>query len=173
MIIDSHAGDRDARDSQEGNPEAGGSEAGNATDLAVTLHFRPAVLSYAGAATIAGHLHTLLVSASAAPERPVCRLGLLTEAEYRQLTLDWNDTATSYPDGTTIDQLVTAQAGRTPGAVAVESDGPDAGVLTYAELSRHASQFAHLLRQHGARPGQPVGVFVHRSSPGWPLIPPT
>jgi amino acid adenylation domain-containing protein len=110
---------------------------------------------------IAGHLSTLLRDVTRDPDRPLTELALLTEAERRQVVVEWNDTARLYPDATTVDRLIAAQVRRTPDATAVEAEG---GRLTYAELNVRANRLAHLLREEGVRPGAVVGVFARRSA---------
>jgi amino acid adenylation domain-containing protein len=72
----------------------------------------------------------------------------------------WNDTAREYARGLCVHQLVEAQAGRTPDAVAVSCDGRH---LTYRELDARANQTARLLRRHGVGPDVLVGVYMERS----------
>jgi amino acid adenylation domain-containing protein len=110
---------------------------------------------------IAGHLRTLLHDVTRDPDRPLSDLALLTDAERRQVLLEWNDTARPYPDATTVDRLIATQVRRTPDATAVESGDER---LTYAELNARANRLAHLLREEGVRPGAVVGVFARRSA---------
>jgi amino acid adenylation domain-containing protein len=110
---------------------------------------------------IAGHLRTLLQAVTQNPDRPLSALPLLTEAEWRQVVVEWNDTGRPYPDATTVDRLIAQQARRTPDATAVEGDGERLG---YAELNGAANRLAHLLREEGVRPGSVVGVFARRSA---------
>ncbi len=71
-----------------------------------------------------------------------------------------NATETEYPRQATLPDLIEAQAVRTPNAVAVE----DAETrLTYSELNRKANRVAHILRDHGIRPGVIVGVCLSRT----------
>lgn len=59
----------------------------------------------------------------------------------------------------TVHDLVERWAMQTPGSVAV-TDGDES--LTYAELSRRASQLAYFLAERGARPSSRVGVCLPR-----------
>ncbi|MCL4862866.1 MAG: amino acid adenylation domain-containing protein, partial [Caldilineaceae bacterium] len=119
------------------------------------------------AATItrmAGHLQVLLAAMVENPEERVTRLPLLTEAERRQLLVEWNDTATPYPQDKRLHQWVEEQVMRTPNAVAVTFEGQQ---LTYRELNERANQLAHHLQRLGV--GGPlgaetlVGICVERS----------
>jgi amino acid adenylation domain-containing protein len=125
------------------------------------LSYDPGTINRYAVRSIAGHLRTLLRAAAGDPDRPLADLPLLTEAEWHQVVHAWNDTVTDYPDTTTIDRLIAAQARRTPDATAVESEG---GRLTYAELNVRTNRLAHLLREQGAGPGEVVGVLAHRSA---------
>ena len=71
---------------------------------------------------LTGHWLTLLDSAISNPGSRLCDLTMLTEAEDRQLRVDWNNTAREIPDST-VHQLVERQAARTPDAIAVEAEG--------------------------------------------------
>ncbi|RMF31802.1 MAG: amino acid adenylation domain-containing protein, partial [Chloroflexi bacterium] len=112
------------------------------------------------------HFQTLLEAIAADPDRPIAELPLLTEAERRQLLVEWNDTATDHPQDLCVHQLFEAQAERTPDAIAVVlpsmDGGPDAR-LTYGELNRRANQVAHHLRRLGVGPETVVGICVERS----------
>ena len=61
----------------------------------------------------------LLEGIVADPEQRIGELPLLTAAERHQLLVEWNDTATDYPQDRCIHQLFEEQAARTPDAVAV------------------------------------------------------
>src|SRR5947209_5675120 len=84
----------------------------------------------------------------------------LSFAQRRQLPVEWNATATDYPQDRCIQQLFEEQVERTPEAVAViyEDDR-----LTYHELNRRANQLAHHLRALGVGPEVRVGICVQRS----------
>jgi amino acid adenylation domain-containing protein len=103
---------------------------------------------------------TFLQYAVADSSRPVVEIPLLTEAEYRQVVIDWNNTQVDYPLHLCLHQLFEAQVERTPDAVAVSSEGKD---LTYRALNQRANQLAHYLQKLGVGPEVLVGVFMERS----------
>ncbi|MFF9121668.1 amino acid adenylation domain-containing protein, partial [Streptomyces massasporeus] len=85
----------------------------------------------------------------------------ILDADERRLILDdWNDTAVDVPPAT-VPELITAQAARTPDAVAVAADGTQ---LTYAELDAHTDRLARLLVDRGVRPESVVGVCLERGA---------
>jgi non-ribosomal peptide synthetase component F len=115
------------------------------------------------AATIermAGHFQVLLSGIAVNPEQPVYQLPLLTEPEKHQLLVEWNDTATDYPQDKCIHQLFEEQVELTPDAVAVVFESEQ---LTYSQLNSRANQLAHYLRDLGVGPEVLVGICVERS----------
>ncbi|MEO7416929.1 MAG: condensation domain-containing protein, partial [Thermoanaerobaculia bacterium] len=108
----------------------------------------------------AGHLEVLLRGIAEAPERRVSELPLLSADERRQLTVDWNDTARPWPAGALLHELFTAQAARTPEAVAVSQGGR---TLTYRELDERSNRLAHRLRRLGVSSEVRVGLCVERT----------
>jgi amino acid adenylation domain-containing protein len=121
----------------------------HATDL-----FEPATVE-----RLLGHWRTLLVEAAADPGRPVADLPLLSTAELRQILVDWNDFRV-LPTGT-LAELVEAQAGRTPGAVALVAGDES---LTYRELLDRSRRLAHHLRALGVGPEVPAAVRLERKA---------
>ena len=115
------------------------------------------------AATIermAGHFRTLLEGVVADPDRCVSVLPILTEAERRQLLVEWNDTAADYPKDKCIHERFEEQVERTPDDIAVVFEGHR---LTYQELNARANQLAHHLIDLGIGPDNFVGIRVERS----------
>ena len=115
------------------------------------------------AATVArmgSHWRSLLEAMVATPERRVAELPLLTDAERRQLLVEWNETNTRYPREASIAELFEAQAKRTPQAVALEYGGE---ALTYREFNARANRLARYLRKQGVKAGTLVGLCVERS----------
>jgi amino acid adenylation domain-containing protein len=107
-----------------------------------------------------GHLLNLLRAALGDLDAPVHSLTMLSEGELRQLTSDWNQTATPFSADACIHQLFEAQAAATPEAVALLFENAK---VTYAELNVRANHLAHQLRARGVRPEMLVGVLMERS----------
>ncbi|MCG8347097.1 MAG: amino acid adenylation domain-containing protein, partial [Chloroflexales bacterium] len=128
--------------------------------LHITLGYSTDLFEAATIERMLGHLQTLLEGIAANPDRPIAQLPLLTEAEQRQILVEWNATAAPYPDDRCIHDLFVEQVARTPDAVAVTF--ADAH-LTFAELNARANQLAHHLRALGVGPETLVGLCVERS----------
>ncbi|HMJ26677.1 MAG TPA: amino acid adenylation domain-containing protein, partial [Pyrinomonadaceae bacterium] len=107
-----------------------------------------------------GHFQTLLEGTVANPEQNLSALPMLTEAERRQLLVEWNDTKTGYPNQDSIQQLFEQQVRETPDAVALVCEDRE---VTYRELNSRANQLAHYLRKRGVGADTRVGLCVQRS----------
>ncbi len=107
-----------------------------------------------------GHFQTLLEGVIADPDRQLSELPLLTEAERRQLLVEWNDTVAEYPKDKCLHELFETQVERAPNAVAVMFEDER---LTYGELNRRANQVAHHLRKRGVKAEVLVGIMMERS----------
>jgi amino acid adenylation domain-containing protein/non-ribosomal peptide synthase protein (TIGR01720 family) len=103
----------------------------------------------------------LLESASADPQRRISELAILSPAERHQVLVEWSDARVARPGvPTSIHGLLTAQARRTPGAVAVRAGEAS---LTYGELEERANRLARSLRRRGAGLDSRVAVCLERS----------
>lgn len=111
-------------------------------------------------ARMASHWHRLLEDIVDDPTRSLAALALLTEGEWRQIAVEWNDTAAGYSLDRCVQQLFEAQVEHAPDAIAVVYDG---SYLTYRELNRRANQLAHYLQGLGVMPEVRVGISVERS----------
>lgn len=107
-----------------------------------------------------GHWQTMIMAASAAPDRSIADLPLLTEPERRELLFDWNNTATEYPESSCVHELFELQVKCTPDAIAVAHEDEK---LTYRGLNARANRLAHHLQRLGTGPEQLVGICVDRS----------
>ena len=124
------------------------------------LEYNTDLFDGATIARTAGHLQTLLEGMVGNPEQRLSELPLLTEAERRQMLVDWNNTGADFPQDTCLHQLFEAQVEKTPEAIAVVFEEQQ---LTYRELNRRANQLAHHLRELGVGPDVLVGICVERS----------
>ncbi|HKH46250.1 MAG TPA: amino acid adenylation domain-containing protein, partial [Thermoanaerobaculia bacterium] len=102
----------------------------------------------------------LLAGIAADPERPVGLLAVTSGAARHQALLEWNDTASGYPEAT-IGRLFAQRAAAAPEAVALEAEGE---VWRYRELDERANRLAHHLIACGVGPEVRVGVCLNRSA---------
>jgi amino acid adenylation domain-containing protein len=105
------------------------------------------------------HYQQLLECVANDPQRRVSELEILTDAERKQLLVDWNATAVPR-DETSLLTLFEQQVELTPDVSAVEFGDQQ---LNYRELNRRANQLAHYLRSLGAGPDVRVGIMLERS----------
>lgn len=149
--VDTHTGTAKFELSLFLHRDTGGAEA--------VLEYATALFDRATAERLASAYAALLADAVAEPSRPVARLALMSAADRRTVVEAWNATALPVPEGARVEALFAAQAGRTPGAVAVRHDG---AARTYAEVAAAAHRLAHRLRRLGVRPGDRVAICLER-----------
>ncbi|GAB4391148.1 MAG: hypothetical protein Tsb0032_01610 [Kiloniellaceae bacterium] len=106
------------------------------------------------------HYKVLLAAMVANPDCRISDLPLARPEEQRQLLVDWNATTKEVPADLCLHDMISAQAARSPEAVAVAFEEQS---LTYAELEAQANRLAHHLRGLGVGPGKLVGLCVERS----------
>ena len=106
------------------------------------------------------HFRTLLESIVVDPRQRLSQLPILTDAERRQLVVEWNTTAADYERERCLHELFEAQVERTPEAVALVFEGEQ---LTYSQLNVRANQLAHFLRLQGVRSNTLVAICMARS----------
>jgi amino acid adenylation domain-containing protein/non-ribosomal peptide synthase protein (TIGR01720 family) len=114
----------------------------------------------AGIERLLTHVENLLAGMVEGEQRRLREVELLTEAERRQLLVEWNDTETEYPENRCIHELFEEQAKQRPDAVAVVWEER---YLSYGELNRRANQLAHALRVRQVKPEARVGICMERS----------
>ena len=127
--------------------------------IPATLKYSTQLFATGTIARLANHLLTLLSAAITAPEQKITELPLLTEDERRQMLVEWNDTAESYPE-MTLHQLIEEQVDRSPDAVAVVTENAS---ITYGELDCRANKIAHKLQAMDIGPEGVVAVCLDRS----------
>ncbi len=106
------------------------------------------------------HFQVLLEGIVDNPQQQISQLHLLTEGERHQILVEWNNTATDYPQDKCIHQLFEEQVERNPDAVAVVFEDQQ---LTYRQLNNRANQLAHYLQSLGVKSEVLVGICVERS----------
>ena len=127
--------------------------------LSASLQYNTDLFEAATISKMVEHLKTLLQGIVTRPQQPLSELPLLTQAEERQLLIEWNQTEASYPQELCLHQLFEQQAARTPDAIALICEDER---VTYAELDRRANQLAHHLLSLGVGPEVFVGLLLTR-----------
>ncbi len=107
-----------------------------------------------------GHFAQLLTSLARDPEQHLSHVSMMTEAERRQVVVEWNVTDAEYPRDLCLHQLVDAQARRTPDSVALRCDDE---WISYRDLQERSDRLGRILRSMGVGPEMFVGVFLERS----------
>ncbi len=113
------------------------------------------------AATIqrwAGHFDTLLESLVREPDALFSEAPILSDAEQKQILVEWNRTETPYP-AYSFPELFEQQVIRTPAAAALAFTN---GTWSYDELNRRANQLAHYLLGKGIQRGDIVALSMPR-----------
>jgi amino acid adenylation domain-containing protein/non-ribosomal peptide synthase protein (TIGR01720 family) len=123
--------------------------------IGLALEYRTSLFAPARIAGFAAQLRTLLGGLRQTPDHPVGRLPLLDDATTAAL-VEANRTAVAWPDGETLVDLIVAQVGRTPDAIALVDD---AGSLSYRALLDAGSALARRLADNRAA-GQGVRVAL-------------
>lgn len=93
-------------------------------------------------------------------DQTIGQTNLITEWEWQQVLIEWNDTAGGEADNQCLHHLIQAQVKRTPDAVAVIDENEH---LTFHELSGRAGHLARRLKSLGVGPETCVGVYLPRS----------
>ncbi|HEU4407574.1 MAG TPA: amino acid adenylation domain-containing protein [Polyangiaceae bacterium] len=132
-----------------------------AEGLRGALGYNPDLFDEATARGMVERWRLLLEGALERPDAPLGELAWLTEAERRQVLLEWNDTAAAYPREACLDELVAEQARENPGAPALDAGGV---VRTYGQLDASAGALARRLRALGLRPGGRAALLLERSA---------
>jgi amino acid adenylation domain-containing protein len=126
----------------------------------VTAEYNIDLFEQATIQRMLGHFEALMTSALESPDAPIGLLPMLTAGEPSQLLPAWRGAAVELETDLRIHDLVSRQAARTPGAIAVRCQGQS---CTYAELNARANQLARHLRAQGVTTEMLVGLSTERS----------
>jgi amino acid adenylation domain-containing protein len=107
-----------------------------------------------------GHLETMLTGIACNPDARLSELPLLTRPEEEQVLVGWNQTYVEYAHDLCMHQLVEANAEKSPGAIAVISEGDR---VSYRELNERSNQLARYLQRLDVGPETLVGICAERS----------
>ncbi len=90
-------------------------------------------------------------------------INILSEAEKRQLLVDFNATKAAYPENKTRQDLFEQQAQKTPDNIAFRAPGSGMITLSYLGLNEKSNRSARILRKSGVAAGSVVGIMMERS----------
>lgn len=141
-------------------PAPGGAAATLAEGMLARIRYLTDLFDAATVERMLSHYVHMLAQVTAAPDRPLPQISLLTDAERQQIVLAWNDTAQPLPAPHCVHDLLSAQAARTPDAIAVCFADQS---ITYRELESRADRLAGALRRRGVASDGIVGLFLDRS----------
>ncbi|MCY1015596.1 amino acid adenylation domain-containing protein [Pyxidicoccus sp. MSG2] len=125
-----------------------------------TLGYNIGLFEPATAERMAEHFRMLVEALVARPEAPLSAASLLTEAERRQVLVEWNATASEYPRGSTLPEVFSQVVARYADRVAVEFGEEK---LTYRQLDARANRLAWQLRGIGVSTDSRVAIALDRS----------
>jgi amino acid adenylation domain-containing protein/thioester reductase-like protein len=128
--------------------------------LLVEFHYDSNLYSLKDIERLAEQFHSLLGTIVSNPKASISELQILSNAERRQLLVEFNDTRQDYSLDKCIHHLIEEQVERTPNNVAVLFQEQQ---LTYQELNARANQLAHYLQALGVGFDTLVGICVERS----------
>ncbi|ORB13007.1 non-ribosomal peptide synthetase, partial [Mycolicibacterium moriokaense] len=131
-------------------------------ELGVRIEFDSGVFDRAQIEVLIKRFERLLGVMTADPSARVSAIDVLDAAEHTQLSEWGNRAALTAPVAatSTVPELFAAQVSARERALAV-TDGNRS--LTYRQLDEVSDRLAHLLADHGARPGVCVGLLASRS----------
>ncbi|PYP82401.1 MAG: non-ribosomal peptide synthetase, partial [Blastocatellia bacterium AA13] len=94
------------------------------------------------------------------PALRLSELPLLSEQERKQVLIEWNDTARSYPTELCVHQLFETRVNESPDATAIVFEEEH---VSYRELNLRSNRLAHYLRGRGVGEEMTVGICLPRS----------
>ena len=106
------------------------------------------------------HLGIVLETMVKSFDTTIADASIMTDAERRQVLVEWNDTRVEFATQMTVPRAFELQVERSPESISVVC-GEDA--LTYRDLNFRVNQLAHYLRDSGVREGVPVVVCLEPS----------
>ncbi|MBZ4423396.1 condensation domain-containing protein, partial [Myxococcus sp. RHSTA-1-4] len=112
------------------------------------------------AARMAEHFRVLVEALVSRPDAPLASAPMLTEAERRQVLVEWSKAPSRSPRESTLPEFLSEVVARFPDKVAVEFGDAK---LTYRQLDERANQLAHHLRRLGVSTDSRVALAVERS----------
>lgn len=106
------------------------------------------------------NFQTLLEAIASNPQEKISQFPLLSEAEKKQLLIDFNKKENTVSTNQCIQELFERQVKLTPNKIAVVCEKEK---LTYYQLNEKANQVAHYLQELGVKPQDLIGIYFEKS----------
>ncbi len=138
-------------------------QAAPGTELGLRVEYDTEAFDSVSIETLVARFQRVLVAMTTEPARRLSSMDLLDEPEHAHLDEAGNRavlTATA-PTAVSITGLFAEQVAHAPEAQAISWGSVS---MTYRELDEAANRLAHLLVDHGVRPGEPVALLFSRSA---------
>jgi amino acid adenylation domain-containing protein len=110
-------------------------------------------------ARMARHFEQVVADVVGDAERRVGEIELMSEAEKRQIVVEWNGAAAPYGERLSVHEMIAQQAERRPEAVAVVCETEQ---VSYGVLNERANRLARFLRRAGIGAERRVGICLER-----------
>lgn len=130
-------------------------------DAQLRISYNPELFDASSIDRTLSHFQILLQSIVRNPDQTLSRFPILSEAEKKQILVEWNQTDVAYPQDKCLHELIEQQAEALPEKPAVISG---TRVLTYREFNLQANQLAEHLRKHGVGPNVRVAICLAPSA---------
>jgi amino acid adenylation domain-containing protein/non-ribosomal peptide synthase protein (TIGR01720 family) len=127
--------------------------------LSAELHYDSSLFNTNDIERLAGEFQTIVAALFNHPEIAIGEAEILSATERYQLLVEWNQTATAYPEQC-FHHMFEAQVERDPEAPAVIYKDK---TISFGKLNNRANQLAHYLQRQGVGPEVLVGVLLERS----------
>ena len=128
-------------------------------DAALRIFYDQRRIDNDSVARMLGHIVTILRATVVAPQTSQSHFPILTDAEQRQILVDWNSTDKDYPKDACLHHLFETHARQQPDAIAILYKDER---ISYSELDKRSNQLAHYLQTLGVGPETTVGISVER-----------
>lgn len=128
--------------------------------IALSLEYCSALFKRSTANNMLEQFVKIMGQITCNPNILLSQIKIINESEEQQLLKEFNKTSYSYPERNTCSQLFEKQVEKNPDKVAVVMAGKS---LSYYELNERSNQLARMLKKHGVKKGDIVGIFLPRS----------
>jgi amino acid adenylation domain-containing protein len=125
-----------------------------------TIQYNSSLFKKEFIASFKNHFINLLYAIIANPDKIIGAYQILTQAEWNQIILDFNDTVVPYPKEKTLFGIFEEQVDKTPNKTALQKGEK---CLSYSELNKLSNRLAHFLINKGVVPGDNIGLLATRN----------